>query len=216
MKIPFTIEQFLEVFEYYNLSIWPFQIFLYFLASVMIFLAWRKQTHSDKIIVTLLAFFWFWMGIVYHLIHFSSINKAAYIFGILFIIQGFLFLYSGLLRNRLIFKYQNNIFGMMGTFFMLYALVIYPLWGHYSGHVFPKIPLLGVPCPTTIFTFGILLWTERKINKFILIIPFLWSIVGFSAAVHLNIKEDFGLFVAGLLGTILLVIRDRSLDSSSS
>jgi hypothetical protein len=40
-----------------------------------------------------------------------------------------------------------------------------------------------------------------------LIIPFLWSLLGFSAAVQLGIREDIGLLVAGLAGTGLLIAR---------
>ena len=102
-----------------------------------------------------------------------------------------------------------NIYGITGAVFIIYALLIYPVLGHLLGHIYPKSPTFGLPCPMTIFTFGLLLWTDSKIPKYVLIIPFLWSVVGFSAAVNLRIYEDFGLLLAGLLGTILIIIRDR-------
>jgi len=39
--------------------------------------------------------------------------------------------------------------------------------------------------------------------------PLLWSLIGFGAALSLGIREDFGLLVAGALGTVLLIWRDR-------
>jgi hypothetical protein len=70
--------------------------------------------------------------------------------------------------------------------------------------------MFGVaPCPTTIFTFGILLWTIKKVPAYLLVIPFLWSIVGISAAINLRVPQDYGLVVAGFLGTILILIQNR-------
>jgi Family of unknown function (DUF6064) len=56
-----------------------------------------------------------------------------------------------------------------------------------------------LPCTTTIFTFGILLWFDKKIPVSILIIPFAWSTIGFLAALKLGVPEDTGLPVAGIL-----------------
>jgi hypothetical protein len=70
-------------------------------------------------------------------------------------------------------------------------------------------PTFGVPCPTTIFTFGMLLWTKREIPLYIAIIPLLWSLVGLSAALSFGMKEDSGLVVAGVSGFLLIVLRNR-------
>ena len=213
MSLPFTTEQFLSVFEKYNLSVWPMQAVLVLLAILAIILSIRKINRSDEIISIILGFFWLWIGIVYHIIFFTSINKAAYFFGALYIIQGLLFLYVGGLRSKLSFKSHPNSHGIVGSLFILYALIIYPGLGYFFGHVYPKNPTFGLPCPTTIFTFGILLWTDKKIPKYVLAIPLIWSIIGFGAAVSLGVREDYGLLIAGLLGSILIIIRDRSRKS---
>jgi hypothetical protein len=209
--MPFTVDQFMDVFRSYNLSVWPTQIFLNIMALAAIFFAIKKYRFSDRINTGILAFLWLWIGVVYHLIHFTSINNAAYIFGILFIFQSFIFIYAGIVKEFLSFNYQSNIYGITGAVFILYALILYPVLGHILGHIYPKLPTFGLPCPTTIFTFGLLLWTDKKIPKYVLIIPFLWSIVGFSAAVNLKIYEDFGLILTGIFGTILIIVRDKNL-----
>jgi hypothetical protein len=61
----------------------------------------------------------------------------------------------------------------------------------------------------TIFTFGLLLWTERPVPRMLLVIPLLWSLLGVSAAIALDVGEDLGLVVAGLLATALLLWRDH-------
>jgi hypothetical protein len=86
----------------------------------------------------------------------------------------------------------------------------YPLLGSAFGHLYPVSPVFGVaPCPTVIFTFGLLLWSTARVPGYVLVIPFLWSLLGFSAAVSLGMREDYGLVVAGLLGTALLLLRGR-------
>jgi hypothetical protein len=213
MHMPFTVDQFMEVFKIYNLSVWPAQIFLNILALSMVFFAVRKHRLTDRINSGILGFLWLWIGIVYHLIYFTAINKAAYIFGPLFIIQAFIFVYAGILKNRLSFNYQGNIYAASGAVFVVYALLIYPLLGYFLGHIYPESPTFGLPCPTTIFTFGILLWTDRKVPKYVLVIPLLWSVIGFSAAINLGVREDYGLLIAGVLGSLLLWLRDRKTNA---
>ena len=204
--MPFTIEEFLNVFQQYNLSVWPVQLFLYALAAITVGLVFIKHQKADKIINSILSFFWLWMGIVYHLIHFSPINKAAYLFGTVFIIQGIIFLYFGVFRSdTLSYRFKSDFPGMLGITFIFFALIIYPILAYALGHVYPKTPTFGLPCPTTIFTFGILLFTVKKIPWYLIIIPLLWSLIGFSAAMQLSIEEDFGLVVAGIAGTITLL-----------
>lgn len=215
MSVPFTTEQFLSVFEKYNLSVWPMQIVLVLIAILAIILSIRKINRSDNIIGIVLGFFWLWIGIVYHLAFFTSINKAAYFFGALFIIQGLLFLFAGGMKSRLSFKLRPNPYGIVGSLFILYALVIYPCLGYSFGHVYPKNPTFGLPCPTTIFTFGLLLWTDKNVPKYVLAIPLIWSIIGFGAALSLGVREDYGLLIAGILGSVLIIIRDRSRGSTS-
>jgi hypothetical protein len=209
MRFPFAIDQFLGVFEKYNLAVWPMQAVLVLLAVLVLFLGFKKIKYSDKIISMVLGFFWLWIGIIYHLAYFTAINKAAYFFGVLFIIQGFIFLFAGGIRSKLSFRFQTESYSLVGSAFILYALVIYPLLGYSFGHVYPENPTFGLPCPTTIFTFGVLLWTDKFVPKYVLAIPLIWSIIGFGAAVSLGVKEDYGLLIAGVLGFVLVFIRDH-------
>ena len=210
--LPFTIDQFLRVFEQYNQAIWPMHIVTYLLGFAAITLAITKVRYSDQIISVILACFWAWMGIVYHLMYFSTINGAAIGFGILFILQAVLWLVFGIVRPKLSFQLTNSPYALTGVVLIVYAMVVYPLLGTLLGHGYPRSPSFGVaPCPTTIFTFGLLLWTTARVPKWVLIIPFMWSLLGFSAALSLGVREDFGLIVAGVLSVALLLWRDRTI-----
>jgi Family of unknown function (DUF6064) len=215
-KIPFTTEQFLWIFEKYNQAIYPIQFVLILVAIIVIFLAASPKPSRNKIISGLLGLLWLWTGIVYHLIFFTVISPPAYLFGTLFIIQGLLFLYEGVARNRLSFRASRRFDGILGAVFIAYALVIYPLIGYALGRIFPSTPTFGTPCPTTIFTFGLLLWADRKISLSLLIVPVLWSIVGTSAALSFGVKEDFGLLVAAATGTAAIVQHNLTLKTAQT
>ena len=209
--LPFTIDQFLGVFEQYNQAIWPMHIVAYILAIGVIFLAAKKTRYSDQIISVVLACFWAWMGIVYHLMYFSTINGAAIGFGILFIVQAILWVVFGVIRPKLSFQLDTNPYALTGVVLIVYAMLVYPLIGTLLGHGYPRSPSFGVaPCPTTIFSFGLLLLTSAKVPKSVLVIPFLWSLLGFTASFLLGVREDIGLVVAGVLSVGLLLRRDRT------
>ena len=212
MYFPFTKDQFLDMFGSYNTDVFPAQIFLYLLAGVALYLVFSKREYSDKVISGILAFLWLWMGAVFHILYFAPINKPSYLFGFLFIIQAALFLKYGVLDRKLSFNFSKDIYGLAGSAMILYGLVLYPVFGYLIGHVYPYQPTFGVPCPTTIFTFGLLLWTSPKVPKPILAVPLLWSFVGFTAAFGFGILEDILLLVSGVVGVVLIWYRDKQIQ----
>lgn len=88
MKTPFTTEQFFLVFEHYNLKIFPAQLIIVILGIAALLLVHSKNRYKNKLIGCYLGLLWIWTGLVYHIVFFSGINKAAYVFGGIFIIQG--------------------------------------------------------------------------------------------------------------------------------
>jgi hypothetical protein len=211
MNVPFSTEQFLQVFKNYNLSVWPMQIVFYLLGFAMIYLSIQKTKKLHSLVNVMLAFLWFWIGLIYHFSFFTSINKAAWVFGFFNIIQGFIFLYSGIIKSRLTYTYKPDIYGITGLILISYALVIYPLIGFFSGHAYPYSPTFGLPCPTTIFTFGILLFIDKRVSLWILAIPLVWSMLGTSAALNFGINEDVGLVISGVTTFGLIAYRNKKL-----
>lgn len=212
MNLPFSVEEFLDVFRRYNHAVFPAQVVLFLLAMAGIIVIAKEKPWSGKAVSAALAGLWIWMGVVYHWIFFTEINKVAWVFGALFLGQALLFVTKGVANKSLDFKFDNTTANWAGVVLMAYALLVYPLLGYVFGHTYPAAPTFGLPCPTTIFTFGMLLCLQKRPPFYLLIIPLLWSVVGTSAAINLGIKEDFGLLVAGFI-TSLLWIRQRAIDS---
>jgi hypothetical protein len=208
MAGPFTQEEFIDVFTQYNTETWPMLIAIYILALIAVYFVFRKSQKSDRIISIILAVFWLWTGLVYHILFFTDINDMAYLFGALFIVEAILLAYYGVVKEKLAFKYENDIYGYTGLFFILFALILYPLLGMVFGHSYPDMPILPLPCPLTILTFGVLLMT-KKIAQTVVVVPLIWSIIGFTAAVQFDVYQDVMLLIAGIVGTIFLYFKYR-------
>jgi hypothetical protein len=214
---PFTVEEFIDVFRTYNTAVWPIQIVAYALAGTAILLAVKRTAFSSRLIGAILAFFWLWTGAVYHMVFFTPINGAAFGFGAAFIAQGLLFLGACVWKDRIAYRYAPGLYSLVGGVFVIYAMILYPILGAASGHMYPACPTFGVtPCPMTIFTFGILLFASSKVPWYLLVIPLVWSVIGVQAAVSFGMGADFALPAAGILGTVLVVLKNRMMVRGSA
>lgn len=215
MKLPFNRDQFLEIFRSYNQNTFPLQLGLYFLAVIAVLYAFRQSGARNRWISGILSFFWLWMGIMYHLIYFTGINKGAYLFGVLFVVQGGLFFFFGVMKDKLQFSVKKDRNGIWAMLIIGFGLILYPMLNVLNGHAYPYMPTFGLPCPTTIFTLGILCWVENGPSKTLWIIPLLWSVIGFTAALTLGFYEDMGLLIVGIYSGWQLIIL-KSIKKSMS
>lgn len=213
MRLPFTLDQFLDVFGRYNEGVWPLQLLLLAMAAVAIAAAVRGGRSGSRVASAVLSILWIWMGVVYHALFFRAINPAALLFAVVFIAEGVLIAWLGVVRSTLKFKPHRGAGTTIGFVLILYALLVYPAIGYALGHTYPLTPTFGVPCPTTIFTFGMLLLCASPRSRSVLVIPAAWAVLGAFAAVRLGMWEDVGLVVAAVVATTL-VLRDKDAGRS--
>ena len=197
LNLPFTPEQFLEVFAAYNRSLWPLVIGLWLYALAGAFVLTRSRSDRSRLIAVLLAVQWAWAALAYHVLFFSTINPAAWLFAVLFLVQSLLFAWFGAVRRRLRFSPTGSPRHVVAWALIAYSL-IYPLIAILDGHVLPEAPTFGVPCPTVLLTIGFLFAADPPWPRTIALIPLLWSFVAGSAAILLGIRADLMLWVAGL------------------
>jgi Family of unknown function (DUF6064) len=205
MKIPFTVEQFFNVFRDYNLAVWPTQVLLVALAMAALVLVAMPQRWSSVGISSILALLWAWMALAYHLAFFSSINPLAYAFAGISLAGAAVFFWQGIVRRRLEFRLSADARTAFGLGLVFFALALYPLWSYYAGHHYPALPTFGLPCPTTIFTMGLLAFLVAPYPRGPFVIPVLWCFVGAQAAFLFDVPQDLGLVVAGVTGIVLLL-----------
>jgi hypothetical protein len=67
-----------------------------------------------------------------------------------------------------------------------YSLGIYPLLSLWLG-AYPAVPTFGAPCPTTIFTIGLLCFLRPPFPWYVLAVPILWSAVGSLAVIQFGL-----------------------------
>lgn len=203
MNLPFTQEQFFGVFSRYNEAVMPLQIGLVLLGLSAFGAMVVRRRDSDRVVSAILAGLWIWMGVVYHLIYFREVNPAATLFGVMFLGGAAVFAWVGVVQGRLVFDCESRARRIAGHALIAYALVGYPLLSAILGREFPEMPTFGLPCPTTIFTIGMLAFLSAPFPRYVFAIPIAWALIGSQAALLLGVYEDLGLLVAGLAGVWL-------------
>lgn len=207
--LPFTRDQFFEVFAAYNAVTWPAAILAYPLAALAVFMAWRGTAPGGRVATIILALMWAWVGAIYQGIYFSQINPIARAFAGAFVLQALLFAIHAIIGRGLEFGTKSRVRAVAGASMVLYAMLMYPLIGMAVEERYPAMPFFGVtPCPLLIFTFGLMLWTSG-VRWWLWIVPMLWAAIGGSAAFLLSVPQDWALPVSGLF-TLAIIWLDRS------
>lgn len=199
MALPFTSEQFLTVFAAYNILLWPFAAVLWALSASALLMVMMGRG-ADRATTLLLAVHWAWSAVAYHLVFFAEINPAAVAFAIGFLVQAAILAIA--MSNPPDFSWRWRTRNVAGAVLAVYSL-IYPLIAAITVHSYPKMPTFGVPCPTTLYTIGILLMSGH-VRRSLLVIPLAWSVLGGSAALLLGMTPDYALLVAGLVVLIVM------------
>lgn len=205
MRLPFTIDQFLGVFRGYNEAVWPVQWVLAAVGVIAVVSALRGEPRTSRLVSVLLAVLWFWMAIAYHLAFFADLSRVGIVFGLAFGLQGALWSWLAVRKQVTVYRPASVATMSIGAVLILYALIFYPVLGFLLGHRYPASPTFGVPCPTTIFTLGLMAWAGSSMPHRLLLVPLAWAVVGTSAAANLGMTEDFGLLGAALLTAGVLV-----------
>ena len=209
MTPPFSAEEFFGVFVAYNEAVWPMQIALNLLGLGAVALAFRTREGAHRAIPLVLGFLWLWTAVAYHWTFFAPVNPAARVFALAFAIEGALLGALAFRRKTLRFRPEKDHYGWAGGVLLVYALALYPLIGLMVGHTYPAQPTFGLPCPTTIFTMGMLLWAGPRVPWGVLVIPFVWSLLGLGAVRYFGVLEDAMLPVAGVLGSALILLKSH-------
>lgn len=206
--LPFTHSQFIADFAAYNAATWPAPVAAYLLAVLIGLHVLGFRPRSGRLVPVALAAMWLWTAVVYHLLFFSVINRAALFFGAAFALQSVLFLVAAL-RGQLVFGQRaSGVQKTFGWLLIVYAAVVYPIAGTWSGLSWPGMPAFGVtPCPLVLFTVGVLL-LAREVRWWLLVIPVAWSLIGGSAAWLLKMPQDWPLLLVPA-AAVLILARQR-------
>ena len=205
MNMPFTTGQFFDVFSRYNDAVWPMQVVLVTAALLLTVLA-LVSPRSSRVVVAGLAALWAWMAIAYHLAFLARLTPSAYLFAAAFLVEAGLLAWHGVHTRRLHFALPREAsHTVVGTLLIAFALVGYPAFTYAFGQQYPAVPTFGLPCPTVIFTFGLLAWCVRPVPRSVLVIPAAWALLGLSPAMNLGVWEDFALLPSAVLALAVIL-----------
>lgn len=205
MRAPFSAEEFFDVFSHYNERVWPMQLVLAALALLLVALALASPRASRAVVVGLAAL-WAWMAIAYHLAFFATLTPAAYLFAAAFLVEAALLAWHGLHTRRLHFaRPLQPMAAIVGGVLVSFALLGYPALAFELGQRYPAVPTFGLPCPTLIFTLGMLTWSVRPVPRSVLVIPAAWALLGTSAALNFGVGEDFALLPAAIIAVAFML-----------
>ena len=196
MQLPFTKEQFFDLLAAYNVGLWPALLALWIASVLVSVLLLSSRRPPDRWISALLAAHWAWSAMAYHVGFFTRINQAAWGFAALFLLQAAVFFWVGVVHGGLSFAPWRNAWAPVAWGLVAYSLV-YPAINAAQHLSVSRIPTFGVPCPTMIFTAGMLMLATPRSWR-LSIVPVIWSLIGGSAAFLLGVRADYGLPIAGI------------------
>ena len=178
--MPFNKEQFFAVFAQYNEPIWPIPIGAYLMGLIVVGSLFWKSRASAIMTPTFLAAFWAINGAGYHATYFAAIDPLAPVFAGLF--QALFLGLSPLFFGNMRFRLRRDARTAAALVLIALATLAYPTLGMLAGHIYPAVPVFGLaPCPTTIFTIGVLLLANWSAACWLLVIPGTWAALGGSA-----------------------------------
>ena len=209
-----NVKGFYDMFSTYNQAVWPMPIVMYIMAITAFLFSLQRKKSWNAVILFILSFLWLWNGIVFSLMYFVKFSPMFYLSALLFSFQAVVLFLNGsnlIPKPRISFRIQNNFNTWVGMIFIIYALILYPLIGWATGHSYPAGPILGTaPCPSAIFTVGIMLFAEKKIPKLLLIVPVIWGLTGLIPVRVYQVYADIGLIISGIAALYLIFSPQKS------
>ena len=196
MQLPFTREQFFDLFVAYNEALWPAVVAIWLTSTIVIAMRLSARHEHDRWLSALLAGHWAWSALAYHAAFFTRINPAAWIFAALFLAQAVLLLRVGVVQRRLSFAPWGNAWAPLAWGLIVYALA-YPVINALEHRSLLRIPTFGLPCPTTILTAGVLMLATSRCWS-LAVVPVMWAAIGGSATFLLGVYADVALPIAGI------------------
>ena len=193
------------VFASYNEAVWPAQ---YALAALAVGCMIAVRRGSYRVAFLVLGLLWLWIGLAYHWAFFAAVNPAAGLFAALSVAGSAVFFAQAVSRRPTQSSVPRSA-AALGYALMIVGLAIYPAAALLAGQRYPAFPTFGLPCPTTVFTLGVLLATMPFASGWVFVVPLAWAGIGTVAAMKLGVVEDFVL-PAAALATCAVLVNARS------
>jgi hypothetical protein len=176
----FSARNWARLLEGAHRDLWPLQLVLVVIAAVMVWSARRRPVTSARWCLVLLALTWAGVAWSFHWTRFAAINTAAPWFAGAWMVEALLLLAWAVGRAR---PDRTPATHLVGLAIAAIALAGYPLLAPVTGRPWSQAELVGLtPDATALFTTGLLLALPVRWRAWLLVLPVLWLVVGWTTA----------------------------------
>ncbi len=177
--VPFTAEVLASLHAGINIDLWPLRLLGLAMALAVVVRVWRYRPPDDRFTATVLTIFWLWNGLAYMGHYRAELDWAAPGYGLLFVVEGALLTWFGIVRPRIGFDRAGRSARAMGGMMAVFALVALPLLTWFVTGDPEGAETVGLlPTPTTVFTLGVLVMVGIGAPRILFLLPLVWSAVG--------------------------------------
>ena len=209
----FSPRTYYRMFELYHSEVWPIHLVVLGSVVAIVVLLRRKEEWRDRAIAGVLAIWWLWVAIAFHLQRYATINWAGRYFAALFAIQALLLLWFGVIRPRPRFRLSRQPAAYLAAGVLFIALVVEPVAGWIAGRSWRQVEMFGLtPDPTAIATLALLALSTARPHRALIAIPAVWCAIGAATLWALGSPEAWLVMFAGLAGLILALRHDASIQ----
>lgn len=213
--VPLSLEVFLGTLDDFNRTIRPMQMLAAAFGLVALWVAFRPQQLSSRMLGLILASSWASTGLFYHLSTFAELNFWDYPIGLLFLIQALVVFWSGAIASRFTVGPSAGAAHHFGLILGFYALAGAPLMGMASGRNWAEVGYFAIsPGPTILFTVAVLLMLSGRSLMGLWVLPVLAAIPVSILGSSLLLLEDAT--VLPIVAIALFVRFRRGLGASAA
>lgn len=195
--LPYTSEVYFRLIAQYYASFPGLPVIAWLLALMVVVALIRPFPGRDRLIAGVVAAGWLWTGIVFHYGWFATINFAAPVYAALFLVQGAVMLWVGVVRHRVTYARPGGGRGMVGLAVAGLGGLVWPLLDLAFGHGWGEVRIAGAtPAPTALLLLGLSLLTRGCWPWQLLIVPLIWVVAGTLTGWILGVPQDMLLALA--------------------
>jgi hypothetical protein len=176
----FSARNWARLLEGAHRDAWPLQLLLAALVVAMLAGAWTRPAAATRACLALLALGWCGVGWSFHWTRFAAINTAAPWFAAAWALEAALLLAWAWRVPAAAAEPARRAAGLAVA---LAAVVGYPLLAPLTGRPWWQAELAGLtPDATALFTVGLLLALPVRQRAWLMVLPVLWLVIGWTTA----------------------------------
>ena len=174
----FSEDTYYRLFELYNRDVWPLQIVASVFGVASLALILLRNSRNGRVLSTILAVAWTWVGWAFLLERYATINWAAKYFAVAWFVQALL-LGAVAAADAIEIPGLENWRTRTALALTALAVVLYPLIAPLAGRGWAQAEIFGMsPDPTAIASLGIALFARRIwVRGALMVIPAAWLLI---------------------------------------